>query len=46
LDARLESAFAAQGITYQQRQIGAFHLYYAFQPRNPVFEAHNLLESR
>jgi hypothetical protein len=36
LNQRLETAFAGQGITYQQREIGPFHIFYDFQPRAPV----------
>lgn len=36
LNRRLEAAFAGQGITYQRQQIGAFTLYYDFEPHNPT----------
>ncbi len=39
LDIRLETAFAAQGITYQQTRIGLFHIYYDFQPHKPTYDA-------
>jgi 4-amino-4-deoxy-L-arabinose transferase-like glycosyltransferase len=32
LDARLEADWAEQGITYQETHIGAFHVYYGFEP--------------
>lgn len=38
LDAQLETIFAAQGLTYQQTQIGAYHVYYNFATR-PIFES-------
>ncbi|MBZ0284769.1 MAG: glycosyltransferase family 39 protein [Anaerolineae bacterium] len=35
LDAQLEQHFAAQGLTYQQKQIGDFIIYYDFLPNRP-----------
>jgi hypothetical protein len=35
LDAQLEARFGADGIEYQQRRIGPFHIYYDFAPHNP-----------
>ncbi len=36
LNLRLETAFEQGGITYQRDQIGAFTIYYDFQPHNPA----------
>lgn len=37
LDARLETLFNEQGLTYQQAQIGLFHIYYDFEPGRSEF---------
>jgi 4-amino-4-deoxy-L-arabinose transferase-like glycosyltransferase len=38
LDTLLQSAFAAQALTYRQSQIGLFKVYYDFQPGRPSQE--------
>jgi hypothetical protein len=35
LDAWLEEDWAAQGITYEETQVGVFHVYYDFRPSAP-----------
>jgi 4-amino-4-deoxy-L-arabinose transferase-like glycosyltransferase len=35
LDARLTAHFAALDLTYREQRIGAFHIYYDFQPQQP-----------
>ncbi|MCB9453903.1 MAG: hypothetical protein H6672_20925 [Anaerolineaceae bacterium] len=36
LDARLQTAFAERGLSYQQTQIGSFQVYYDFTPEMPL----------
>ena len=38
LDARLETMFSAQGLSYQQAEIGPYHIYYEFSPARPQLE--------